>query len=229
MMVVAWPMAASADSTAAMIALRYIEAPWVNQLSRPYKARVRTIPARMFGTLLCSAVHGIVAQQGAGDDGGGVDEPEAEDRLQRETPVGEAPLLGKFITHGSHLGSPPSPLQSAPCRLAEAQPPPVEQSTVLSRNGPRGPSLRLTTYQRSESAMTEDVKDKHRRGRTASRRWSSRRRPSASLNSSSRNTRKTLMQKPMLAPTSPWTRPIPAPRPSPAAMSRRRRPAFPEK
>jgi hypothetical protein len=76
---------------------------------------------------------GILAQQGAGNDRGGIDQPESKDRFQGEAPVGEASFLGEFITHGSYLWTAARRLQSAPCRLAEAQPPPVEQSTVFSR------------------------------------------------------------------------------------------------
>jgi hypothetical protein len=43
--------------------------------------------------------------------------------------------------------------------LAEAAPPPVEQSTVLSGNGGSPASLRLTTYRWSESAMTHHKTD----------------------------------------------------------------------
>jgi hypothetical protein len=43
--------------------------------------------------------------------------------------------------------------------LAEAAPPPVEQSTVLSGNGGSPASLRLTTIRWSESAMTHHKTD----------------------------------------------------------------------
>ena len=70
----------------------------------------------------------VGAEEGAGDDRQGIEEPEAEDRFERERPVGE-PASGPRVRHHEHwlLSCPKTPAaQTAACPLAEAPPQPVE-------------------------------------------------------------------------------------------------------
>ena len=80
------------EATPATIALRRIvRARRANRLMRSIdQRRSATIPATTMISLVVQDRDGIGAEEGAGDDGQRIEQPEAEDRLQREPPVGEA-------------------------------------------------------------------------------------------------------------------------------------------